>query len=38
LVQAVTMADVKRVARRLLDAGMLVTVVGRPQAVPAKGG
>ena len=38
LVQAVTMADVKRVARRLLDAGMLVTVVGRPQVVPAKGG
>ena len=38
LVQAVTMADVKRVARRLLDAGMLVTVVGRPQAVSAKGG
>jgi zinc protease len=38
LVEAVTMADVKRVARRLLDAGMLVTVVGRPQVVPAKGG
>ena len=38
LVQAVTMADVKRVAKRLLDAGMLVTVVGRPQVTSAKGG
>jgi len=38
LVEAVTMADVKRVAKRLLDAGMLITVVGRPQAAPAKGG
>jgi len=38
LVEAVTMADVKRVAKRLLDGGMLVTVVGRPQLTPAKGG
>jgi zinc protease len=38
LVNAVTMDDVKRVARRLLDASMLVTVVGKPQPVPAKGG
>ena len=38
LVQDVTMADVKRVARRLLDADMLITVVGRPQPLPAKGG
>jgi zinc protease len=38
LVQAVTLADVKRVAKRLLDGGMLVTVVGRPQVTPAKGG
>ena len=38
LVDAVTMADVKRVAKRLLDAGMLITVVGRPQPLPAKGG
>ena len=38
LVNAVTMADVKRVAKRLLDAKMLVTVVGKPQPVPAKGG
>jgi zinc protease len=35
LIDAVTMADVKRVARRLLDASMLVTVVGKPQPVPA---
>ncbi len=32
LVEAVTLADVKRVAKRLLDGGMLVTVVGRTQA------
>lgn len=38
LVNAVTMADVKRVAKRLLEAGMLVTVVGKPQVVSAKGG
>lgn len=38
LVEAVTMADVKRAAKRLLDGNMLITVVGRPQAVPAKGG
>ncbi len=35
-VEAVTLADVKRVAKRLLDGGLLVTVVGRPQV--AKGG
>jgi zinc protease len=38
LVEAVTLADVKRVARRLLDANMLVTVVGKPRPVPAKSG
>jgi zinc protease len=38
LINAVTMDDVKRVARRLLDGSMLVTVVGKPQPVPAKGG
>jgi zinc protease len=38
LVEEVTLADVKRVAKRLLDAGMLVTVVGKAQPVPAKGG
>jgi zinc protease len=40
LVNAVTLSDVKRVAQRLLDTSMLVTVVGKPQPVPAtaKGG
>jgi zinc protease len=38
LVEAVTMADVKRVAKRLLDGGMLITVVGRPPVTAAKGG
>jgi zinc protease len=38
LVEAVTLADVKRVAKRLLDGGMLVTVVGRPPVTSAKGG
>lgn len=38
LIDAVTMVDVKRVAKRLLDASMLVTVVGKPQPLPAKGG
>jgi zinc protease len=38
LVNAVTMADVKRVAGRLLGGSMLVTVVGKPQLVSAKGG
>jgi zinc protease len=38
LIEAITMADVKRVAKRMLDANMLVTVVGRPQVTPAKGG
>jgi len=31
LIDAITLADVKRVAKRLLDGGLLVTVVGRPQ-------
>ena len=31
LVDAVTMADVKRVAKRLLEAKMLITMVGKPQ-------
>jgi zinc protease len=33
LLDAVTLADTKRVAQRLLSSGMLVTVVGRPQGV-----
>jgi zinc protease len=31
LIDAVTLADAKRVAKRLLGSGLLVTVVGRPQ-------
>ncbi len=38
LIDAVTLADVQRVAKRLLDGGLLVTMVGRPQPAPAKGG
>jgi zinc protease len=38
LVDAVTLADVQRVAKRLLDGGMLVTLVGRPQPSKAQGG
>jgi len=30
LIEAVTLDDARRVARRLLDAGLLVTVVGKP--------
>jgi zinc protease len=37
LLDAVSLADVKRVAKRLLDGDMLVAMVGRPQAVTAKG-
>ncbi|MFZ3336752.1 MAG: pitrilysin family protein [Xanthobacteraceae bacterium] len=33
LIDAVTLDDAKRVATRLLDNGMLVTVVGRPEGV-----
>jgi zinc protease len=37
LVDAVTLADVQRVAKRLLDGGLLVTVVGRtPQGLASK--
>lgn len=38
LVEAVTLDDVKRVAKRLLDGGLLVTVVGRTQGVPVAPG
>jgi zinc protease len=38
MIDVVTLADVKRVAKRLLEAGMLVTVVGRPQGVETKEG
>jgi hypothetical protein len=30
MIDSVTLADAKRVAKRLLDTGMLVTVVGKP--------
>ena len=36
MIDAVTIDDVRRVAKRLLDSGLLVTVVGRPQGVTAK--
>ena len=36
LVEAVTLADVKRAAKRLLDGGLLVAMVGRPQPALAK--
>lgn len=36
LIDAVTIADAQRVAKRLLDGGMLVAVVGRPAAALAK--
>jgi zinc protease len=39
LIDAITLADAKRVAQRLLGNGMLMTVVGRdlPPASPPKG-
>jgi zinc protease len=36
LIDAVTLADMQRVAKRFLDGGMLVTIVGRPQPALAK--
>jgi zinc protease len=36
LIDKVTLDDIKRVAKRLLDGGILVTVVGRAQDAPAK--
>ena len=36
LVEAVTLDDVKRVSKRLLEGNLLVTVVGRPQSMPAQ--
>src|SRR5262249_26210474 len=38
LIDSVTLADAKRVAKRLLDGGMLVTVVGRPEGVTSSDG
>ena len=37
MIDAVSVADVRRVTKRLLESGMLVTVVGRPQGVATKG-
>jgi len=37
MIDAVTIDDVRRVAKRLLDAGQLVTIVGRPQGLTAQG-
>jgi zinc protease len=36
LIDAVTLADAKRVSKRLLDSGLLETIVGRPQGVTSK--
>ena len=36
MIDAVTRADVQRVAKRLLDGKMLITVVGKPQGVTSK--
>jgi hypothetical protein len=33
MIDAVTLDDAKRVAKRLLDGGLLTTVVGRPHGV-----
>jgi zinc protease len=38
LIDAVTIEDVRRVAKRLLDSGLLVTVVRRPKSATAKQG
>ncbi|MGE0213695.1 MAG: M16 family metallopeptidase [Parvibaculaceae bacterium] len=37
MVDAVSLEDVKRVARRLLEADLIFTIVGRPDGVAAKG-
>jgi zinc protease len=37
LIDAVTLADAQRVAKRLCDTGLLVTVVGRPEGVTSVG-
>ena len=33
MIAAVTLDDARRVAKRLLDGGLLVTVVGKPEGV-----
>jgi zinc protease len=37
LIDAVTINDAKRVAKRLLDSGLLYALVGRPKGVTSKG-
>jgi zinc protease len=37
MIDAVTLDDARRVAKRLLDGGLLVTVVGRPEGVVSSG-
>ena len=36
MIDAVTLADARRVAKRLLDGGLAITVVGRPKGVTAR--
>ena len=36
LIDAVTLADARRVAKRLLQNGLLITVAGRPEGVASK--
>ena len=36
LIDAVTLADARRVAKRLLDNALLITIVGRPEGVTSK--
>ena len=37
MIDAVTLDDAKRVAKRLFGGGMLVTVVGRPKGLVSSG-
>jgi zinc protease len=37
MIEAVTLDDAKRVAKRLLDGGLLVTVVGKPEGLASTG-
>ena len=37
MIDAVTLDDARRVAKRLLDGGLLVTVVGKPEGVASTG-
>jgi zinc protease len=38
MIDAVTLGDAKRVAKRLLEGGLLVTVAGQPEGVASRGG